>query len=282
MTHSTYPGNDNLLREHTSIGIFKPSPDISLPSQYIKPGFIKPIIDEHLQFVSALAHEVRNPLTNITLSVEMMRSLVNDNALKVYLDIINRNAIRVNELITEMLKYKEEDEAPNEEQSIHQLLDDSLDQVKDKIAIKNITVRKEYAMRDFKIVLNRPKMKMALTNIIVNAIEAMSAVTGKLTVVTKSTIDKHVIQIQDNGCGISKDNLKKIFRPYFTNKAGGMGLGLATTYDTLLSNRVAVKVISEEGLGSRFTLLFDTGNNAKGQQPVIDKRAPALSLSKTN
>ena len=66
-----------------------------------------------------------------------------------------------------------------------------------------------------------------------------------------------MIQIEDNGCGISKENLKYIFKPYFTNKPGGLGLGLATTYDILQSNHVGVNVESEEGKGTRFILSFE-------------------------
>jgi signal transduction histidine kinase len=102
-------------------------------------------------------------------------------------------------------------------------------------------------------------MKIALTNIIVNAIDAMSQ-KGELKIITKSIERKYAIQIEDNGCGISREDLKNIFKPYFTNKPGGLGLGLAATCDILQSNHVGVFVESEEGKGTRFILLFDKAN----------------------
>ena len=66
-----------------------------------------------------------------------------------------------------------------------------------------------------------------------------------------------MLKIQDNGCGISPENLKNIFKPYYTGKQGGMGLGLSATYDILRSNHVGVNVVSGEGMGTRFELLFD-------------------------
>ena len=98
---------------------------------------------------------------------------------------------------------------------------------------------------------------MALTNIIVNAIEAMSSKNGELNLITKFIDGRYAIEIGDNGCGISKEDLKDIFKPNYTNKPGGLGLGLATTYDILQLNHVGVNVESERGEGTRFTLLFE-------------------------
>ena len=212
------------------------------------------------RFASALAHEVRNPLSNINLAVEMLKSIIRHDDQKIYLDIITRSSIRINDLIKELLKYQQADEVQAEKHSIHQLLDEILAMNEDRIMLKNITVRKDYTIQDCKIVLNRPKMKIALTNIIINAIDAMTSGKGELKLVTKSIDGKYVIQIEDNGCGISKGNLQYIFKPYFTNKPGGLGLGLATTYDILRSNHVGVNVESGEGEGTRFILLFKKSN----------------------
>lgn len=209
------------------------------------------------QFASALAHEVRNPLTNINLAVEMLKRVTRDDTQKIYLDIIMRSCIRINNLINELVQYQLADEAQAEKHSIHQLLDEILAMTEDRIMLKNITVKKDYAPQDCKIVLNKQKMKIALTNIIVNAIDAMTLGKGELKLVTKSIDGNCVVQIEDNGCGISKENLKYIFNPYFTNKPGGMGLGLSTTLDILLSNHARADVQSEEGKGTRFILLFD-------------------------
>jgi len=215
----------------------------------------KIIKDPPVQFATALIHEVRNPLTNINLAVEMLGSAIKDNQLKIYLDIITRSSIRINSLICDLLKY--EDEVQVEKCSLHQLLDEVLEMAGDRIRLKKIAVSKDYASNDCKIELNRLKMLIGLTNIVVNSIDAMIPGKGELKLVTKSVEGKCIIQIEDNGCGISKENLKNIFKPYFTNKAGGLGIGLATTCDILRSNNVGVNVESEEGKGTRFILTFE-------------------------
>lgn len=222
------------------------------PSQLVK--------QQPSQFVSALAHEIRNPLANINLSVGILESAIKDDELKTYLGIIMRSSIRINHLINDLLRYQLANEMHSEKHSVHKLIDEVLDMTGDRIMLKNITVRKTYAAHDYSIVLNRPEMKIALTNIIINAIDAMDSKKSELNLVTKSIRGKFMIKIEDNGCGISKSNLKNIFKPYFTTKPGGLGVGLGATYVILQSNHVEVKVESEIGRGTRFILLFDNNH----------------------
>jgi signal transduction histidine kinase len=226
----------------------------------VKKTFFMPVpapeilIDTSARFASALAHEVRNPLTNINLSVEMLKAATKDSEMNMYVDIIMRSSIRINNLINELLKYQETDEENVYKYSLHKLLDEVLTISEDRIALKNIKIRKDYAVLDCNIWGDMQKLRIALTNIVINAIDAMPFTNGQLTLVTKSMSGKLVIVIADNGTGISKENLQNIFKPYFTDKPGGMGLGLSTTLAILQSNHVGVDVRSEEGKGTRFIL----------------------------
>jgi len=221
------------------------SPTTKIPVDY--PG----------QFTSALVHEVRNPLNNINLSVEMLGFAIKDDDLTMYLDVIKRSSVRISNLINELLTYQQTDNPQKRKHSIHHLLDEVVEMAGDQLMLKNISVKKAYSSHDCSGIFNRLGMKIALTNIINNAIDAMTPCYGELKLVTKSIDGKYIIQIEDNGCGISKANLKKIFTPYFTNKPGGLGLGLSTSYHILRSNQVGVLVSSVEGLGTRFVLMFD-------------------------
>ncbi|MGZ8518275.1 MAG: ATP-binding protein [Chitinophagaceae bacterium] len=209
------------------------------------------------QFSSALAHEIRNPLATIKLAVEMLQSSILDIGQKKYLDIIMRSSARINDLIIELLKCSQADEVQTENHSICQLLDEVIEMAKDRIVLKNISVSKAYAAKDCKIVLNGQKMKIALTNIIINAIDAMSAENGELKLGTRLIGDRYAIEIADNGCRISGEDLKYIFKPSYSNKPGGLGHGLATTYEILRLNHVRVNVESQIGEGTRFILLFE-------------------------
>jgi signal transduction histidine kinase len=217
------------------------------------------------QFASALAHEIRNPLTNIKLSVEILNSVIKDNDLKVYTNIILRSSKRIDNLINELLTTQKVNKMQAEKHSIHQLLEEVIEITEDRIRLKNIVVRKNFSAQDCEIILDKPKMKIALANIIINAIDAMEPEKGRLSLVTKLIDGRYMLLIKDNGCGINKENLKNIFKPYFTNKPGGLGLGLSTTHDILRLNHVKVNVESVEGKGTSFNLLFDKKNKINRQ-----------------
>jgi signal transduction histidine kinase len=223
----------------------------------------------------ALAHEVRNPLTNINLSVKLLESAIKDDELKSYLDIITRSSIRINNLIKEFLNQQLPDKILVEKESIQQLLDEVLDMTRDRIMLKNITVKKIYDAKEFKMLLDRQKIIIALTNIIINAIDSMDSKNGVLTISTSFRGGKYLLQIQDNGCGISKKNLEKIFDPYFTNKKGGLGLGLDTVSDILRSNHIELNVESKENNGTCFNFSFKIDpwherlNALRGENAVI-------------
>ncbi len=239
--------------------------------------------DPSIPLVSVLAHELRNPLTNIMLTVHLLESKILDDGDRMYMDIIKRNSSKINDLINDLLKGQKKDEIQTEKHSIHQLLDEVIEMAGDRLVLKNVIVKKNYAPYDLKVKMDKPKIKIALTNIIINAIDAMGSNNGELRLETKIINGKCAVSIQDNGSGISKENLPLIFDPYFTNKQNGVGIGLAATKDILLSNQIAVKVESAIGHGTRFILLFEKNKtiakirDLKHHQHTITRnRMPAL------
>ena len=213
--------------------------------------------DPSIPLVSVLVHELRNPLTNIMLTIHLLESKILDDNDRLYMDIIKRSSAKINDLVNDLLKGEQEQQIQTEEYSIHQLLDEVIEMASDKIMLKNIVVKRNYASYDLRIKMDMPKIKIALTNIIINAIDAMSSEKGVLKLGTKIIKGRYAVSIQDNGSGISKENLPLIFNPYFTNKPGGIGVGLAATKDILLSNQIGVRVESVMGYGTRFILLFE-------------------------
>jgi signal transduction histidine kinase len=210
--------------------------------------------DDNTTLLPALAHEVRNPLSTINLAVEMLNLGTIDEEQRQFLDIIARGSRRISELINRLLITSQADETGSELYSPHQLLDDVLLMARDRIQLKHIAVRKEYTETLQSVWMDKEKMKIALSNIITNAIDAMPSEGGELSLIIKSAGRQNIIEIRDNGIGISKEHLKEIFKPFFTNKAEGLGLGLSVTLDILRANNISVDVRSEEGIGTCFIL----------------------------
>jgi len=236
--------------------------------------------DPSIPLVSVLVHELRNPLTNIMLTIHLLESKILDDNDRLYMDIIKRSSAKINDLVNDLLKGKQELQIQTEEYSIHQLLDEVIEMASDKIILKNIVVKRSYTSHDLKIKIDMPKIKIALTNIIINAIDAMGSENGELKVGTKIIKGRYAVSIHDNGSGISKENLPLIFNPYFTNKPGGIGVGLAATKDILLSNQIGVKVESEVGHGTRFILLFEK-NKMITERRNLRILQPAVRRNKT-
>jgi signal transduction histidine kinase len=216
----------------------------------------KTVKEQNNEFTSTLLHEIRNPLTNIHLAIEVLKSTITDDSSRMYLDIIERGSMRINEQLTSLLVPTGNKDIQSEEYSIHQLLNEVLDIENDRLLLKNISVNRVYDQKGYKTILNKQGIKIALTNIIINAIEAMPSENGQLTLITRDEGDDYIVEIEDNGAGISKENLACIFEPYFTTKPGGLGIGLSTTLDILFSNHVKVNVRSKEGKGTQFVLFF--------------------------
>jgi signal transduction histidine kinase len=208
-------------------------------------------------FATALVHEVRNPLTNIKLAADILGLGNLDEEQVKFVAIIDRGIERINKILADFLRSQNEEEIHAESCFLNELLDEVLAVNTDRIALKKVSVIRDYAIEDLKVLAKKEELKIALVNIIVNAIEAMSAEKAVLKLKTRLQNNQCIIEIEDNGAGISEKNLANIFDPYFTNKPGGMGLGLSTTLDILLSNCGTMDVQSEEGSGTRFTLYFN-------------------------
>ncbi len=202
-----------------------------------------------------LAHEVRNPLTNIHLSLDQLEPELLDEDLKLFTDIIRRNSLRINTLITELLESFKPQETILKSTSIIELIEKALSESIDRINLKKITLIKDFR-EDCTLNLDGPKIKIALINLIINAIEAMAAEKGKLTIQINNQDKYCFVKIKDNGVGISPENLNRLFEPYFTLKTNGLGLGLAATLTILQSHNARVEVESELGVGTTFTIAF--------------------------
>jgi len=101
-------------------------------------------------------------------------------------------------------------------------------------------------------------LRQAFLNLILNAIQAMDN-GGVLTIVSALRGDSIEITVADTGIGISEENRKKLFSPFFTTKKNGTGLGLAITYRIIENHRGTIDVASEPGKGTTFTVKIPIG-----------------------
>jgi signal transduction histidine kinase len=207
-----------------------------------------------------IAHEVRNPLTNINLAVEQLQFELNGQApesAELMLEMIGRNSARINLLITDLLNSTKFTDLVYKKISINQLLDETLELAADRIQLNAITVVKTYSDDICDIAVDTERIKIAFLNIIVNAIEAMEPGKGILQLKTLSKEDKCVAVFKDNGPGIDEESLSRVFEPYFTSKPKGTGLGLTNTQNIILNHNGHIAFDSKKGMGTTFTIQLD-------------------------
>lgn len=206
-----------------------------------------------------IAHEVRNPLTNINLSVDQLRTEVEtqNEAVPPLFDMIMRNSHRINMLITDLLNSTKFTELVYTQISINQIMEETLALAMDRVQLKNIKVIKNYTPDICEISVDTEKIKIAFLNIIVNALEAMEADKGELKIKTENREGRCVVSISDNGTGIDKESLSKLFEPYFTSKPKGTGLGLTNAQNIILNHNGYIYAESEISKGTTFLITLN-------------------------
>jgi len=203
-----------------------------------------------------LAHEVRNPLTNVQLALEQLKDEFEDKATEaaLYFDVIERNAKRIGKLITELLNSSRPKVLNLTRQPVNQVLRESIQLVQDRLTLKNIELRQNLDIREPCARLDKEQLNLALVNIMVNAIEAMKEGKGVLTVTTKLKKQHVIINIIDNGHGLSETEIDLLFEPFYTNKRKGVGLGLTTTQNIIQAHFGTINVASIQGKKTQFAI----------------------------
>jgi len=212
------------------------------------------------RFMRLLGHEIRNPLTNIDLAIGQVLEENKDDELYFFLEIIQRNSQRISKLVTDLLQASNTGQMHLSDIQPHELLEQTLEIASDGIALKKITLNQHLSPHAPIIQADPDKLKIALLNVIVNAVEMVEAEKGTIEVSTKIVGDSFVFIIKDNGPGIAHEQIKKIFEPYFSRKPNGMGLGLASTLSIVQAHGGQVDVQSQRGNGATFFVYLPTKN----------------------
>lgn len=203
-----------------------------------------------------IAHEVRNPLTNINLATEQLRSELEDNdSSEMLFSMISRNSERINQLVSDLLNSTRVTELTFVDASINEILDAAIELAHDRIELNHIKVIKNYDTNLCPISVDIEKIKIAFLNIIVNAVEAMNE-DGVLKISSENQDGHCTVRISDNGKGMTKSELDRLFEPYFTTKQKGNGLGLANSQNIILGHKGNITAESEYGKGTTFTITF--------------------------
>ena len=206
------------------------------------------------RIAASIAHEIRNPLTNVSMSVRQLKKgdRIKPEGFK-HSKIIERNVERINFLITELLNCARPAKLNPAPYDIHQVIKDALISDKNKIRAQKIKTIKLLAAKPSILKIDKEHMGRVVLNLITNAVDAMPN-GGNLTISTEINKDILLIKVQDSGKGIPEKDVIKIFDPFFSTKPQGVGLGLTTCYGIVVSHGGTIEVESKWRKGSTFSI----------------------------
>jgi len=200
-----------------------------------------------------LAHEIRNPLTNLNLSASQLEELVEGEDAELYLDIIHRSGERINNLITQLLHSSEQIELKKKVVSLQKVLKTVARQSGDRCKLKGVQLNQKYlASKDIHIEGEPERLQLAFSNIVNNALEAVENKVGIIEMDLKVDPDFADVVISDNGVGMDEETLERLFDPFYTKKSDGVGLGMTAVQTIVTEHSGEIKIESEPGAGSTF------------------------------
>ena len=215
------------------------------------------------QLVAGVAHEINTPVASIksnnTIISKLISKIEQEGLREMFTEIndIDKEAIqRISNIVVSLKKFVRLDESELQEADINKEIDLTLDLIRHETKNK-IEIEKNYG--EIPLVRCYPNMlNQVFTNILVNACQAIDR-SGKIIITTDYKNGNLVVRFKDNGKGIPKENLNKIFTAGFTTKGVGVGtgLGLAISQKIIDKHNGKIQVFSELGVGTEFVITLN-------------------------
>lgn len=214
------------------------------------------------RIAKSLSNEIRNPLSNINLSIEQLKTELQseDESVNLYIDIIKSNFERINLLITDFINSTQSVELKIQPRALNILIDESLEYITMDAERNRVNLVKEFNGTDLMVDVDNEKMVSALYNILSNAVNASAQ---NVSITVKESKDFAIIEVEDDGEGISMENQEKIFEPFFTTKQKSLGLGLTNAQKSIINHKGKLEFESTEGIGSKFTVYLPLSNQTQ-------------------
>lgn len=204
---------------------------------------------------AGIAHEIRNPLTSLQLFVQMMAERFDDHEFREkFTQIVPPEIERLNRIVNDLVSFSKPAKLTREPGQINEILEKTIRL--SEISFKKLNVKVVRELGDVpKVIVDAQQIMQIFLNLLMNGAQAMQN-GGTLTVKSyfNDISGRVAVDIKDTGHGISEENLKKLFSPFFTTKEGGTGLGLAITRRIVEEHKGEIKVRSKVGEGTTFTV----------------------------
>jgi len=229
------------------------------------------------QAAAAVAHELKTPLVAIGgFAQRIFRDLEPDHPHREKLRIIVDQVAHMEHLLREMLDYSRPVELHLFPQSINDLVQEAMAMCSVTAEGLKVSLLAKLAPEQNLPILDGGRVKQVIINLVENAVQA-SACGTRVSVLTRLDHDEVLVEVKDNGCGISPENRPKVFLPFFTTKSQGTGLGLAISQKIVEAHGGHLEMQSAPGAGTTFTARFPLCGPC---QPGYPHRSLVRNISK--
>lgn len=208
------------------------------------------------RMAAGIAHEIRNPLSSIAGSVQVLSGISSmSEEQRTLVDIVTRESERLNNIISDFLVYSRDKQMKTAPVDLVGLLDDTLTLLKNHPQTQtSVEIVRDFSVQKAFSVVDGDRMKQVFWNLSENAMRAMSAGGGRLVVGLHDAGSEWKISFADTGSGIEQGRLEKIFEPFQSGFGVGTGLGLAIVYQILQAHSAKISVNSKPGQGADFSI----------------------------
>lgn len=210
------------------------------------------------EVAQTLAHELRNPLASIGMATDVLgKNLSKAQKQKVdnYLKILSRSTETINNQINNLLNLSNYSPSILKKQDLAKIVDETIQKASDRIYLAGIKVTKNYE-GIFPVMADKEKLIIALLNIVVNASEATIPDQGIIELEISKKDTDFVLHIKDNGHGLEKEEIERLFDAFYTTKNTGVGVGLSSVKSILEEHDAKIQVSSTPNLGTCFKIFF--------------------------
>jgi PAS domain S-box-containing protein len=225
------------------------------------------------QLSAGIAHEVRNPLSSIKMSLQILEKRLNPagNDLKRF-KIAEKEVEHLEKIVNDILIYAKPAGPERKEADISSFLESSISMVEKELSEKKIDVQFQNEQSIPPINIDAAMLKQAFLNIYLNAIDAMEE-GGRLRIRTRLLTNEHkhvLIEIEDNGYGIDEEDMPHLFNPFFTRKKYGTGLGLTQVKKFIDLHHGSIEIISRKGEGTKVAVTLPLEEDKKNSETHVN------------
>jgi signal transduction histidine kinase len=217
------------------------------------------------QLAAGVAHEIRNPLNAISMASQRLKREfmpADEDKIREFqtlAGVIRDEIGRLDGIIEEFLTFSKSRRLELHDYPVAEILQKIVNLIQEEAKLKGITLETPYKGNHAIIPMDVDKLQQAIFNFVKNAMESISGEGTVRILVDSSGKDRVVIKISDNGCGMTPEEMERIFNPEYTTKEKGLGLGLPLAHEIIRGHGGEIRVLSEPGSGTTFEISLPAG-----------------------